>query len=413
MKTARGAPVVVSVEQALAMPYATLRFVQLGWRVIKVEPAPAPGRPRPGDPNRYIGRPAGGPDLSSYFVAPNAGKEAVAIDLKRAAGRAVLRRLIEGLGADVFCTNTLPAHHEKLGIDEASLRAVKSDLVWAAISACGTNRPEVPGYDPVVQAVCGYMDLTGEKDGPPLQCGPPIIDLKAGDEVFSQVVLALWERERSGRGKRIDVSMYHAAVSWLQTFLPMLDLGSPPEELRRHGNEHRQFIPVNAYRTRDGWIFVAVGSDAQWRRLVARPAFAGLARPEWESNEGRRRGRAEVHRALGAILAGLATSAAAAELAAAGIPHGPITPIERVFDLPELAGSFLETEAPDGRRVRLPPPAVPTAFLEARGRRLPYAPAYGRDTERLLLEVGFGADEVAELARGGVVHGAPGEGGGG
>lgn len=229
-------PVVLSVEQALSMSYATLRMVHQGWRVIRLEPTPVPGRSSKGDPNRSIGRAVGEDGMHSYFVAPNVGKEAIAVDLKQPEGQQLLRRLIETLPVDVFCTNTLPAHHARLGIDEASLRSLRDELIWCSISAMGTEQPGVPGYDPVLQALCGYMDLTGQADGPPLQCGPPLTDLKAGDEAFTQVILAMLERERTGRGKGIDLSMARLAVSWLHTFTPMLDLGSPPDELRRSGN---------------------------------------------------------------------------------------------------------------------------------------------------------------------------------
>ena len=235
------------------MTYATLRFAHLGWRVVRVEATPIPGRAAMGDPNRSIGRPVAGRDRHSYFVGPNVGKEAIALNLKEEEGRGLLRRLIRELDADVFCTNTLLGRQAGLGIDYATLREAQEDLVWCCISAMGEDHPHVPGYDPVTQALCGYMDLTGDAEGPPLQCGPPLIDLKAGDEAFAQVLLALMERAETGRGKQVVVSMAHAAVSWLQTFLPMLDMGSPPEELRRSGNQHRQFIPVNAYRTRDGY----------------------------------------------------------------------------------------------------------------------------------------------------------------
>ncbi|MHC5073070.1 MAG: CoA transferase, partial [Planctomycetota bacterium] len=178
-------PIVLSVEQALSMPYATLRFVHLGWRVIRVEPTPVAGRKSRGDPNRYIGRPVAGEDRHSYYVAPNVGKEAIALNLKDAEGRALLTKLIRELPVDVFCTNTLPRRHAGLGIDYETLAAVRPELIWSGISAMGTAHPDVPGYDPAMQALCGYMDLTGAPDGPPLQCGPPVIDLKAGDEVFA------------------------------------------------------------------------------------------------------------------------------------------------------------------------------------------------------------------------------------
>lgn len=396
-----GAPprTVIAVEQALALPYATMRFVHLGWRVIRVEPTPVPGRPSHGDPNRFIGRPVAGRDRSSYFVAPNVGKQAIAIDLKQPAGRDLLRRLIGELHADVFCTNTLPARHRELGIDADSLQAVRPQLIWAAISALGTAHPDFPGYDPMMQALCGYMDLTGDPDGPPLQCGPPIIDLKAGDELFAQVLLALLE----GGGRRIDVSMGQAAVSWLLTFLPMLDMGSPADELRRAGNEHRQFIPVNAYPTRDRFLLVAVGSDAQWRRLVGEPLFAALDRPELASNEGRRARRVQLHADIAAITGARGSDEVMAALARAEIPHAPISAVEEVMQLPFVAAALTRTTAPDGRTIRLPPPAVATDWLEARGGELPFAPAYGADTRSLLAEIGLDEPAIARLHDQGVV----------
>lgn len=394
-------PVVLAVEQALSMSYATLRFVHLGWRVIRVEATPAEGRTSPGDPNRYIGRPVPGADCRSYFVAPNLGKQAVALDLKQPDGRAALHRLVERLPVDVFCTNTLPARHVGFGFDYETLRARRAELIWCSISALGPRQPDVPGYDPMLQALCGFMDLTGHPDGPPLQCGPPLADLKAGDEAFAQVVLALYERERTGRGKRIDISMAQAAVSWLHTFLPMLDLGSPPEELRRSGNEHRQFIPVNAYPTRDGFLYLALGSDAQWKRFVAQPLFASLATPERATNEGRRRDRKALHAAIAELTGRHDAAEVSAALAAAGVPHSPITPIEQVPELPFVAEAALRTTTPDGTSIRLPPPAVDTPQLAARGGELPFAPGYGEHTDAVLAEVGYSAAEIAALrARG-------------
>jgi len=396
-------PFILSVEQALSMSYATLRFVHQGYRVIRVEPTPVPGRKSKGDPNRYIGREIAGDDRHSYYVAPNVGKEAIALNLKEAAGRELLRRLVRDLPADVFCTNTLPARHQALGMDYETLSRERSDLIWCSISAMGPDQPEVPGYDPMLQALCGYMDITGHADGPPLQCGAPVVDLKAGDEAFTQVVLAMAERGTSGEGRKIDVSMAQVAVSWLHTFLPMLDMGSPPEELRRAGNEHRQFIPVNAYRTRDGYIYVAVGSDAQWSRLVREPLFQVLDQERFATNEGRRRDKAELHRAIEAITREHTFSEVAESFTAAGIPHSPITAIEKVMDLPWVKAKALRTVAPDGRVVRLPPPAVSTPFLKELDGCLPFAPTYGANTDAVLAEVGVETSQIASLRAEGVI----------
>ena len=396
-------PTVITVEQALSLPYATLRFVHLGWRVIRVEPTPVPGRSSKGDPNRYIGRPVAGDDRHSYFVAPNVGKEAIAINLKSEKGRDLLARLVRDLSIDVFCTNTLPARHETLGIDYETLVAVRETLIWCSISAMGTAYPDVPGYDPAMQALCGYMDLTGERDGSPMQCGPPIIDLKAGDEAFAQVLLAMLERTRTGAGKMIDVSMAHAAVSWLHTFLPMLDMGSPPVELRRSGNEHRQFIPVNAYATKDGYTYMAIGSDAQWARLVGKPMFRSLDQESYGTNEGRRARRDELHRSIGEITKQHTTASIAKVLADAAVPNSPITPIEGVWDLEFVRASSLRTETPDGRTIRLPPPAVRAPYLEQLDKALPFSPAYGEHTDRVFAEVGMADAEIEALRAEGVI----------
>ncbi len=389
--------IVLSVEQALSMSYATLRFVHLGWRVIRVEATPVPGRKSRGDPNRFIGRPVAGEDRHSYFVAPNAGKEAIALNLKEERGRAVLRRLVRELPVDVFCTNTLPMRHEDLGIDYAGLRAQRDDLIWCCISAMGLANPRVPGYDPVLQALCGYMDLTGQPDGPPLQCGIPIVDLKAGDEAFTQVILALMERAEGNKGRQIDVSMAQVAVSWLHTFLPMLDMGSPPEELKRSGNEHRQFIPVNAYRSADGFVYMAIGSDPQWQRFAAQPMFASLDQERFASNEGRRADKQQLHAGIEAITLQHASADVSAVLAKSGIPHSPITPVQDVMGLPFVKDAALRTVAPDGRVVRLPPPAVSTEHLDRQNGELPFSPAYGEQTDAVLAEAGLGANEIAAL----------------
>ncbi|MEK7360587.1 MAG: CoA transferase, partial [Pseudomonadota bacterium] len=225
---------ILSLEQALSLPYATLRFAQLGWRVIRIEPTPG-GSALPGDPNRYIGAKVADDDRRTYFIAPNVGKEAIALDLKRPEGQALLRRMIVELDVDVFCCNTLPRRYKQLGIDYESLSAVKPDLIWAGISAMGPEYPDAPGYDPVIQAMAGYMELTGSADGPPTLAGVPLIDLKAGDEVYANVMLALAERAETGRGSQIHVSMLQAAASWLITTMPLIDFNCEPWEITRAG----------------------------------------------------------------------------------------------------------------------------------------------------------------------------------
>ncbi len=387
---------ILSLEQALSLSYATQRFVHLGWRVIRIEATPFGDR-LPGDPNRYVGKAGERDDLHAYFIGPNVGKESISLNLKEQAGRDVLKRLIAELPADIFACNTLPKRYQELGIDYETLSAANPGLIWAGLSAMGPDYPDAPGYDPAIQAVTGYMDITGDPEGPPMLCGVPFVDLKAGDEVFANVCLALAEKAQTGKGSRIDVSMAQAAASWLVTTIPLLDLGYEPEEVRRSGNEHREFVPVNVYPTADGYIYIAIGNDVQWKRLVSTEAFLDLGLPARETNEGRRRDRQSIHQDISAITHTFKTAELVKLLTSQGLVATPIHTIPQVVDYPPIRDALLETKTPSGKRVRLPPPSVEREHLASADRRLSYAPEYGQDTENVLREVGFSSEEIAGL----------------
>lgn len=381
------------------MPSATLRFAQLGWRVIRIEATPSGGG-LPGDPNRYIGGRIADDDRRSYFIAPNVGKEAIALNLKDPQGQAVLHRLISALSVDVFCCNTVPSRYESLGIDYATLSAVKPDLIWAGISAMGPAYPNAPGYDPVLQAMCGYMEVTGDPAGAPTVMGLPVIDLKAGDEAYANILLALLERHETGRGKQINISMLQAAASWLITVLPLIDFGCQPNEITRAGNEHRKFIPTNVYPAKDGFVYLAIGSDVQWRRLTASPKFTSLASEVRATNEGRHVEREAIHRDMAALTINYAVDDILADLRTATIPATRILDIRQVRELPQLAGKLTRTALPDGRVVSMQPMAVDAVD---RPITLPFPPKYGADTRRVLTEAGYGAAEIDALAAAGAV----------
>jgi len=374
------------------MPYATLRFAQLGWRVIRVEAAPT-GRGLPGDPNRYIGKIVADDDRRSYFVAPNVGKEAVALNLKSTEGQEILHRMITELDADVFCCNTLPSRYEQLGIDYATMSKLKPDLIWAGISAMGPEYPNTPGYDPAIQAMAGYMELTGPADGSPTLAGVPIIDLKAGDEVYAAVMAALLERYETGKGQRIDVSMLQAAASWLITTLPLLDFDCDYSEITRCGNEHRKFIPTNAYPTSDGFIFMAIGSDVQWQRLTGITRFACLANDVRVTNEGRHIERESLHVDIAAITKQATQAEISADFRDAQIPHAPIQTIPQVAEMPAIADKVTRTTMPDGKVLRMQPLAVDGAMRE-----LGFPPKYSQHTSDILRECGYSNDEIEGFA---------------
>ena len=388
------------MEQALSLPSATLRFAQLGWRVIRIEATPV-GKGLPGDPNRYIGSRVADEDRRSYFIAPNVGKEAIALNLKEQRGRDVLCRLIRSLNADVFCCNTVPSRYKLLGIDYATLSAVKPDLILARISAMGPDYPDVPGYDPVVQGLAGYMEVTGDAKGPPTAMGLPVIDLKAGDEVFAGVMLALAERAETGKGKEIHVSMLQAAASWLITVLPLVDFDCEPNEITRAGNEHRKFIPTNVYAAKDGYLYVALGNDLQWKRFSELPRFTSIANPVRVTNEGRAKERESLYRDIGAVTAQYSIAEITADLKQAGIPNAQISDIPKVMELEQLRAKLTTTVLPSGKTVRMQPMAVDSPGART---ALHFPHKYGEDTRTVLAEAGFQASEIDALARSGIIQ---------
>ncbi len=386
---------ILSMEQALSLPYATLRFVQMGWRVIKLEAATPEGAHQPGDPNRHIGELVADEGRRSYYVAPNVGKEAIALNLKEAEGQAVLKRLIRELDIDVFCCNTIPKRYAQLGIDYPTLSAVKPDIIWAGLSAMGPDYPDVPGYDPIIQAMVGYMEVTGFADGPPTVSGIPLVDLKAGDELYANVIMALAEKMETGQGKRIDISMLQAAASWLITLLPLIDMGCGPEEVTRWGNAHRKFIPTNVYPTKDGFVYLAIGSNTQWEKLAGIKKFTPLD-PQLKRNTAAARyaERDAIYQEIGQITRQFTSQDLTADLAAAGIPHAPINTINQVHALQAIRSKMTETTLPDGAALRMQPLATD---MENAVTTLHFPKPYGADTVSVLGEAGFSPAECDRL----------------
>ena len=393
---------VISLEQALSLPYATWRFAHLGWRVIRIEATPS-GDHDPGDPNRYIGSNVAGADRRSYFLAQNVGKESLVLNLKSTRGQEVLYRMLSELEVDIFCCNTLPSRYLGLGIDYEKLRSVRPNIIWAGISALGPEYPTVPGYDPAIQAMVGYMELTGDPSGPPTLAGMPLIDLKAGDEVYSGVMSALVERLEGAGGKRIDVSMLQAAASWLITTLPLLNFPHEPAEVSRSGNQHRKFIPTDVFQTLDGYIYLAVGNDLQWRRLVGLPKFADCSTPARLTNAGRHQEREPMFQDLRDAFAQYTTEELSRDLTDARIPWAPINDIPTVAGLHAVASKLTKTRMPDGREINLQPLPVD---LDVTPRELSFPPRYGEHTLPILQEIGFRPDEVRALLESGIAHSA-------
>ena len=380
---------VLSLEQATTLPFLTYRLACEGARVIRVE-----HRARP-DPNRFVGRDIlGEPDMRSYFLPNNCGKEAITLNLGEAEGRALLGDLVARLPVDVFATNQRPRNYAPLGIDDETLRARRADLIWLGISGFGPAHDEA-AYDPVLQARAGLMALTGEVDGPPTPFGLPMVDLGAAEHGYGEVMKALYHRARTGKGARIDVSMFRSAVSWMVSPIVLDSLG---ERMTRRGSTHQFFAPVAVHATRDGHVYPVVGNDQQWAALARLPAFAGLDRPEYAANAGRIADVGRLHAALAARFERLTTAEALALLRGAGVPVATVATLADVVADPLVTPGLMRVRDPrTGVTIALPPPPVtdppPLAF----------PPRLGEHTDTVLAFAGCDAGRRADLRRRGVV----------
>jgi crotonobetainyl-CoA:carnitine CoA-transferase CaiB-like acyl-CoA transferase len=368
---------VLSLEQATTLPYLTLRLAQEGMRVIRVENPPR------GDPNRWIGPSVLAEEgMNAYFLPNNAGKESITLDLASEEGRSILRGLVEKLPVDIFATNQRPKDYAKLGIEYSALRALNPRLIWVGITGFGPDSDEA-AYDPVIQAHAGWMDLTGEPDGPPLVFGLPMVDLGAGEQGYGQVMRALYVRDRTGQGSRVDISMWQSAVSWMVS--PVMLTKTFGERITRRGNSHQFFAPVSVYPTRDGFIYLAVGNDRQWESLVSTREFASLAREEYRRNAGRIAARADVNRALAEVLRTRETREWIEFFRPLGVPISRVNTLREVVADRSVGEQMITARDPrTGMVIYLPAPAVMTDFLREKRLTMTFPPRLGEHNDTVL-----------------------------
>lgn len=388
---------VLSVEQATVLPYLTCRLAQDGAEVIRIE------NPKTGDPNRQVGAKVLDEEMmNAYFLHINAGKKAITLNLRLEKGQELLRNLISTLDVDIFATNQLPGNYQKLGIDYEILRQAKEDLIWVGVTGFGPESNEA-AYDPILQARSGLMEVTGESDGPPQVMGIPIADLGAAEHGYSQVMKALFRREKTGEGSRIDVSMFQSSVSWLTVGITMT--ATFGAKVTRRGNTHQFFAPVSVYRTTDGYVYAALGNDRQWEDLVRIPGFESLDRKEYEDNAGRVANYVALNEEIEEITRKKTTDELVELFNQARLPISRINKLSDVVNDPLVRDKLLYAKDPvSGLKVILAPPPVDTPFLQSAGRELSFPPRFGEHNQEIYGQVlGLGKSELEELKAEGII----------
>ena len=383
---------VLDLTRIVAGPYCTMILGDLGAEILKIE------RPGGGDEARKWGPPFHkGSRESTYFLAVNRNKKSVCVDLKR--GKDIVYELAKK--SDVLIENYVPGKLKQMGLGYEEISEVAPHLVYCSLTGYGYEGPYAnrPGYDVIAASVGGLLHITGAKDGPPCKVGVAVTDLATGLYAHGAIVTALYQRMQTRRGQWIQCNLLATQVASL------INIGSnylnANKEATRWGSEHESIVPYEAFPTKDGYMTVGTGSDAQFTELVKRMRLTELLDcDEFKSNTSRVQNRDELLEILRREFKRKDNKSWAEIFEGSSFPYGPINTIGQVFDDPHVKhmGMVEEMENSTGEKIKVIGPAVTYSYATNKVRLAP--PVAGQHTDEILKSVlNYSDDKIQSLKK--------------
>ena len=385
---------VVDLTRTLAGPFCTMLLGDLGADVVKIE------EPERGDETRSWTPFWNGE--STQFVSFNRNKRSLSLNLREEEGLDIVRSL--AADADVMIESFRAGALERMGLGYEDIRRINSGIVYCSISGYGRTGPmaEKPGYDLIIQAYSGLMDLTGEPDGLPLRVGFSLVDLFTGMMAYGSVVTALYHRRQTGQGQRIEAALLDGQVAALSYHATAyMATGVVPQ---RMGSGHPSLVPYQSFPASDGYFILGVANQGLWERFCAaieRPDL--LEDTRFKTNDDRVVHRAECVGLLSEIFRTRTVAEWVEVIERAGVPCGPINRVDDVVNNPQVQARNMiaELSHPNVPDLRIPNSPLKLAETPAAIKRPP--PLLGQHNEEILAELGYGAEAIAELRRKGVI----------
>ena len=380
---------VLDMTEHMAGPYCTMILADMGAEVIKLE------RPGAGDSSRGMGD---GTERNPYFRYINRNKKSLTLDYKGARGREIFLKLIPEV--DVLVENYRATVMDRAGLSWDTLTRLNPRLIYAQLSGFGSDGPyrEKGGFDLIAQGMGGIMHVTGEPDGPPTSVGLPICDLGTGMWGAQGVLAALYERQRTGRGQKIECSLLETAVAF-SSWTSAGWLADHVEPVRM-GSRHRQNAPYQRFETQDGYMMIGASGQSIWERCAR-----ALGHPEWLADPRfakateRRKNRFALEKEIVAVLVTAPTAHWTKVLDDAGVPCGPVYTYAQLFSDPQVKHREMVVHADDDELGRVPHIRTPIRMSAAAVAVRRTAPRLGQHTDEILAGLGYAPAQVAELRR--------------